>query len=167
MFGGTADEVLSLVQESLGIVTVMVERMPPGGHLCGHALHAVRIPGRLIFALALTGDLEEVDAFLDDTLKGGPVICDPHGRRYYALVPASMACTWHQAAGEWHAKADVAVLGRGTYLGVPRVDLTEFDPQGCVSFWSVPMKSAARLCAPLAVARLIAAGQHATTDESQ
>ncbi|MEU6510004.1 hypothetical protein [Streptomyces sp. NPDC046942] len=133
----------------------------------GTLFSAVRIPGRLIFATALTEDFEEVDAFLDDALKGGPVICDPHSRRYYALVPASMARTWHKAADEWRAKADVEVLGSGTYLGVPRLDLTEFDPQGHVSYWSVPMASAAALCAPLTVARLIAAGQHATPDDSR
>ncbi|MEU6505103.1 hypothetical protein [Streptomyces sp. NPDC046942] len=133
----------------------------------GTLFSAVRIPGRLISAMALTEDLEEIDAFLDDALNGGPVICDPHSHRYYALVPASMALTWHQAADEWRAKADVDVLGSGTYLGVPRVDLTEFDPQGCVSYWSVPMESAAVLCAPLAAARLIAAGRHATADEPQ
>ncbi|MGW1912231.1 hypothetical protein ACWCQS_16305 [Streptomyces sp. NPDC002076] len=133
----------------------------------GALFAAVCIPGRLISAVALTDDLEEVDTFLDDALNGGPVICDPHGRRYYALVPATVARSWRQAAEEWRAKADVEVLGGGTYLGVPRVDVTRFDPRACVSYWSVPMESAASLCAPLAVMRLIAAGLQATADDSE
>lgn len=43
-----------------------------------------------------------------------------------------------------------------TYLGVLRVDMAELEAQACASYWSVPMSSAAMLCAPLAVARLIA-----------
>jgi hypothetical protein len=130
----------------------------------GTLFSAVRIPGRLISAMALTEDLEEVDAFLEDALRGGPVICAPHGRRYYALVPASVARTWSEAAKEWR-RAGVEVLGQGSYLGVPRVDATRC-PQ-TVSYWSVPMESAAVLCAPLAVARLVAAGLHAMADDSQ
>ncbi|MEU6507791.1 hypothetical protein [Streptomyces sp. NPDC046942] len=131
----------------------------------GTLFSAVRIPGRLISAMALTEDLEEVDAFLEDALRGGPVICAPHGRRYYALVPASVARTWSEAAKEWR-RASVEVLGSGSYLGVPRVDATQGDPH-TVSYWSVPMESAAVLCAPLAVARLIAAGLHSMADDSE
>ncbi|MBX7554428.1 hypothetical protein K1Y78_42470 [Streptomyces sp. tea 10] len=131
----------------------------------GTLFSAVRIPGRLISAMALTTQLEEVDVFLGDALRGGPVICAPHGRRYYALVPASVARTWSEAAKKWRS-ADVEILGSGSYLGVPRVDATRCDAQ-TVSYWSVPMESAAVLCAPLTVARLIAAGLHAMTDDSQ
>ncbi|MBX9397250.1 hypothetical protein K4749_27600 [Streptomyces sp. TRM72054] len=49
-------------------------------------------------------------------------------------------------------------LGRDAYLGVPRVDAVE--PRPYESYWSVPMPSAASLCAPLSVARVIAAGVH-------
>ena len=91
----------------------------------GTLFSAVRIPGRLIFATALTEDREEVDAFLDDALRGGPVICAPHGSRYYALVPGSVSRTWREAAKEWRS-ADVEVLGIGSYLGVPRVDATGY-----------------------------------------
>ncbi|MGW2489456.1 hypothetical protein ACWCV9_19885 [Streptomyces sp. NPDC001606] len=133
----------------------------------GTLFSAVRIPGRLVFAMALTDDAEEVDAVLDDALRSGPVICDPQGRRYYALVPASMARSWKEAAAEWRAKAGVEVLGNGTYLGVPQVGRTRCLPGAGASYWSVPMRSAAELCAPLAVARLIAAGRHAMTDVSE
>lgn len=129
----------------------------------GTLFSAVRLPARLV--LALVGGKApsaEVDAFLGEVLDG-PVICDPRGR-YYVLVPASMPATWHQAADDWRA-LDVDCLGRGTYLGVPAVDTTEFDPRSNVSYWSVPMSSAAVLCAPLAVARLIAAGRHHLTEE--
>lgn len=82
--------------------------------------------------------------------------CDLHQARYYALVPASMPVTWRQAADDWRVH-DVACLGRGTFLGVPRLDVVEYERPN-VSYWAVPMPSAAMLCAPLVVARLIAAG---------
>lgn len=129
----------------------------------GTLFSAVRLPLRL--ALAPIGGRrpsQDADAFLADVLCDGPVICDPAGRRYYALVPASMPVTYHQAADEWRA-ADVECLGRGAYLGVPRLDRLECGP--VASYWSVPMSSMATLCAPLAVARLIAAGKHALGDD--
>ncbi|WP_217166150.1 hypothetical protein [Streptomyces sp. AC512_CC834] len=126
----------------------------------GTLFSAVRLPQRLVLAVASgDGPSAEVDAFLGEALGGGPVICDPGGRRYYALVPASMPTTWHQTADDWRV-GDVECLGRDTYLGVPRVDHTEFDRRTYASYWSVPMPSMATLCAPLAIARLIAAGQH-------
>ncbi|MGW4950684.1 hypothetical protein [Streptomyces parvulus] len=126
----------------------------------GGLFSAVRLPQRLVLAVASgTGPSAEVDAFLSEAFAGGPVICDPHGRRYYALVPATMPVTWHQAVDDWRV-ADVDALGRDTYLGVPRPDLTTFDQHTFASYWSVPMASMATLCAPLSVARLIAAGQH-------
>jgi hypothetical protein len=130
----------------------------------GTLFSAVRIPGRLVAALACTSVPADVDAFLDRVLDGGPVICDLYGRRYYALVPASMPATWHQALDDWRAM-DVDCLGRGTYLGVPTVDAVKFDPQSYASYWSVPMSSAAVLCQPLNVARLIAAGRHQLHEE--
>ncbi|TVZ94271.1 hypothetical protein [Streptomyces sp. BK340] len=129
----------------------------------GTLFSAVRIPGRLVFAAAGTAEFGEVDAFLDDALDGGPVICDPRGLRYYALVPVRVPITWRQAADEWRATAAVELLGCGTYLGVPRVTEVDFDPWACVSYWCVPMSTA--LCAPLRVARLITAGQHVMAEE--
>ncbi|MFC7816901.1 hypothetical protein ACFUTR_19905 [Streptomyces sp. NPDC057367] len=132
----------------------------------GTLFSAVRLPQRLVLAVAGgTGPSAQVDAVLADVLAGGPVICDPHGHRYYALVPAGMPVTWHQAVDDWRVM-DVDCLGRDTYLGVPRLDLTSFDRRTYASYWSVPMPSMATLCAPLTVARLIAAGQHCLTEQA-
>ncbi|MGC4916853.1 hypothetical protein [Streptomyces albogriseolus] len=131
----------------------------------GGLFSAVRIPLRL--ALAPIGHERpsaEADEFLTYALEDGPVICEPAGRRYYALVPASMPATWHVAADEWR-QDEVDCLGRGVYLGVPRLDRTSPRPGSVDSYWSVPMASMGSLCAPLAVARLIAAGKHALAEE--
>ena len=76
-----------------------------------------------------------------------------------------MPRTWKDAATEWD-EVDVAVLGRDTVLGVPRLDATEPDPT-LSSYWSVPMDSPGELCAGLAVARLIAAGRHVLDAEPE
>jgi hypothetical protein len=128
----------------------------------GTLFSAVRIPGRLVQAVAASTDPEDIDPVLEETLEG-PVICDPHGPRYYALVPASMPRTWRAAADDWRV-ADVDALGRGTYLGVPRLDAVVLCP-GAASYWSVQMSGPGALCAPLVVARLIAAGVHRLADE--
>lgn len=128
----------------------------------GTLFSAVRIPGRLVQALA-GKSRAAADELLDKVLEG-PVICDPHGCRYYALVPAGMPRTWRTAADDWRAW-EIDCLGKDSYLGVPRLDATEFDPRSFASYWSVPMASAAALCAPLAVARLIAAGIHQVVGE--
>ncbi|MEU0189439.1 hypothetical protein ABZ250_06185 [Streptomyces afghaniensis] len=39
--------------------------------------------------------------------------------------------------------------------------------QALASYWSVPMDSAAALCTPLTVARLIAAGRHCLDTEPE
>ncbi|MEV5369025.1 hypothetical protein AB0N12_06630 [Streptomyces albogriseolus] len=128
----------------------------------GMLFSAVRIPGRLVQAVAASTDPVDIDAVLEETLDG-PVICDPYGPRYYALVPASVPRTWQAAADDWQV-ADVDTLGRGTYLGVPCLDAVSFRP-GDASYWSVQMPSPGALCAPLAVARLIAAGIHQLGDD--
>ena len=122
----------------------------------GSLFSAVRIPGALVAALARSTEPERLDEFLRETLDGGPVICDPHFLRYYALVPASMPRTWHQALDDWRTQ-DVDCLGRGSYLGVPRPDAVEWA-RPRATYWSVPMDSPAALCAPMDVARLIATG---------
>ena len=123
----------------------------------GTLFSAVRLPIRLITAITGPLKLPEIDAFLADALDGGPVVCDLNGLRYYALVPASVPRTWRDAAHEWR-DADADVLGRDTLLGVPRLDATEATPAR-TSYWSVPMESMGMLCAPVKVARLIAAAQ--------
>lgn len=126
----------------------------------GTLFSAVRIPGRLVLAAASQGPKrDQLDAFLGEALAGGPAIYDPHSDQYYALVPASMAEKYKQLAEFWRPLG-VELLGRDTYLGVPPVDVIQFEPQ-CVSYWAVPMSSAAVLCPPLAVARVIEAGRRA------
>jgi hypothetical protein len=131
----------------------------------GGLFSAVRLPGRLV--LAVTGGRirsDEVDQALAEALGDGPVICDPRAQLYYCLVPATMPRTWNEAATEWR-QHDVDCLGRESYLGVPRIDVTSYY-EAVGSYWSVPMSSAATLCAPLAVARLIAAGCHLLAKEA-
>ena len=123
----------------------------------GTLFSAVRIPGPLVHAAAGSEDPTVVDAFLAEALFGGPVICDPRGCRYYALVPASTAVRWRDPRAE--------CLGRGTYLGVPRLDAVDPNAHAWSSYWSVPMPSAAELCGPAAVAQLVAVGSHLTAEE--
>ncbi|MFE2581145.1 hypothetical protein [Streptomyces sp. NPDC059378] len=122
----------------------------------GTLFSAVRLPGLLVQAVAASATPADIDAVLDDAMQGGPVICAPRHQRYYALVPASVPRTWQQAVEDWQA-ADVEVFGRGTHLGVPRLAADHERPD-LQSYWSVPMDSPAMLCAPLCVARFIAAG---------
>lgn len=131
-----------------------VAMLPLGG-----LFSAIRIPGYLVVALTASTEADELDAFLAQVLQGGPVICDPHGTRYYALVPASIPRTISKKKLDDWRKADIECLGRHSYLGVPRVDAVECDPQQRASYWSVPMESAATLCSPLLVGRLIGAAR--------
>lgn len=129
----------------------------------GTLFSAIRIPQTLVFAIVGRVSYKEADEFLADALDGGPVICDPHRYRYYALVPGSMPEKWAAAAADWR-DLDVECLGRETYLGVPRVDAVDLNPAAWASYWSVPMPSAGELCPPLAVARLLAAGKRCLTE---
>ncbi|WP_229864348.1 hypothetical protein [Streptomyces djakartensis] len=131
----------------------------------GGLFSAVRMPERLLTALITSVEVACLDDFLTEVLGGGPVICDPRFARYYALVPASMPATLQQMADTWSAFG-VECLGRGSYLGVPRMDAVNQE-HGFASYWSVPMDAAAVLCAPLSVARLIAAARHCVDTESE
>ncbi|SME93583.1 hypothetical protein [Streptomyces sp. Amel2xC10] len=134
-----------------------VAMLPLGG-----VFSVVRLPARLVHAVAGSSAAGDVDAFLDQALGGGPVISVLHGgARYYAFVPASVPRTWRDAAEEWRA-VEVDCLGRGAYLGVPPPARVEFDAGTWASYWAVPVASAGELCSPLSVARLIAAGVHLT-----
>lgn len=131
----------------------------------GTLFSAVRIPSHLVVALAGSSEADCLDLFLAEAVGGGPVISDPHFSRFYALVPARMSATLHQLADTWRALG-VDCLGRGSYLGVPRLDaVNREDAFSC--YWSVPMDSAAMLCSPLTVARLIAAGKHCLAMEPE
>ncbi|MFC9133137.1 hypothetical protein ACFT4A_40730 [Streptomyces sp. NPDC057099] len=126
----------------------------------GTLFSAVRIPGQLVAALTGCTETTELDAFMGQVLGGGPVICDPRHFRYYALVPAGMPRRRQRVAEVWRVMG-VEFLGLGSYLGVPQVDAVECT-RVRASYWSVPMDSAATLCSPAAVARLIAAGRRST-----
>jgi hypothetical protein len=123
----------------------------------GTLFSAVRIPARLVHAAAGSDDHAAVDAYLADALHGGPVICDPRGRHYYALVPASTAARWRHPL--------VECLGRDTYLGVPRLDAVGLDAHAWASYWSVPMSSLADLCSPEAVSQLVVLGSFRAAEE--
>jgi hypothetical protein len=125
----------------------------------GVLFSAVRLPAPLVLAAAGgCRESAETDVFLADMLDDGPVIYSPRRHHYYALVRASMPRTWTAALDDWRGQ-EVDVLGRDTYLGVPHPGrVRETGPQD--AFWAVPMESAGALCAPLSVARLIAAGVH-------
>lgn len=132
----------------------------------GTLFSAVRIPERLVHALARVHDPRMAAEFLAAALDDGPVISDPRGSRYYALVPASMPTTWRKTAAAWRAD-EVECLGREAYLGVPRVEATALDPQTWASYWAVPMSSAGMLCEPQDVAKLIAAAARKFDTEAE
>lgn len=123
----------------------------------GTLFSAVRIPEHLVHAAAGSEDPAVVNEFLAEALYGGSVICDPRGRRYYALVPANTAETWRDPRAE--------CLGHGTYLGVPRPDAVDPNAHAWSPYWSVPMPSAADLCRPDTVAQLVATGSFLTAEE--
>ncbi|MFE5758890.1 hypothetical protein ACFQ7I_35155 [Streptomyces massasporeus] len=129
----------------------------------GDLFSAVRMPEYLLTALSGGAEAACVDDFLAEALGGGPVICDPRFSRYYALVPAGVPAMPHQTEDTWHGLG-VSCLGRGSHLGVPRLDAVD-SRRPLASYWSVPLNSAAMLCTPLLVARLIAAGRRCVDTE--
>lgn len=122
----------------------------------GTLFSAVRIPERLVQAVARIDDPAMCGLFLAAALDDGPVICDPDRRRYYALVPASMS-HWQMAVRVWRTMLGVEILGRNTLLGVPPVDAVGFDRRTRAPYWTLPMTSAGVLCDPHEVAQLMAA----------
>ncbi|MFG2721028.1 hypothetical protein ACGFW5_22430 [Streptomyces sp. NPDC048416] len=79
----------------------------------------------------------------------GPVIHDPGGRRFYALVPP--------APPGPDLGPHAAYLGLGHFVGVPRVGEDE-QTETWASYWAVPMSWPGTLCDPARVLRLIRAG---------
>ncbi|WP_329221828.1 hypothetical protein OG352_32435 [Streptomyces sp. NBC_01485] len=134
----------------------------------GTLFAAVKLPGRLMLAAASQQEAPSprLDEFLREALVGGtPVICDPRSLTYYALVPAGLPVMWRRAAVAWRY-VGVECLGRTSYVGVPRPDITEFDPETRSSYWAVPMIGMGLLGDVAAVARLIAAGCHEPAEEA-
>ncbi|HWU08103.1 MAG TPA: hypothetical protein VN520_17250 [Streptomyces sp.] len=117
---------------------------------CGVLFSAVRMPAAVVHAAAGTDDREELAAFLEDALNGGPIFYDGGGRQFYALTPRGTARRW--------GATGIERLGPSAFLGIPATDITEPDPR-CTSYWCVPMRGSGFLCQPRAVARLAVTGR--------
>lgn len=114
----------------------------------GKQFSAVRISSELVYAVAASHrDLTTASMVLHSL--DGPVIHDPRGRRFYALVPPS-------SPGP-DLGPHATYLGLGHYIGVPRVGDSEPDER-LASYWAVPMTSPGALCYPVRVADLAATG---------
>ncbi|GHD34835.1 hypothetical protein GCM10010313_81750 [Streptomyces violarus] len=127
---------------------------------CGRLFTAIRIESGLVQAAAGSDEPEKVNRFLGEALHSGPVFVDQASRRYYALVPASTP-----SRPEWRQRrfAGVEVLGRDSYLGVPRPECE--DPAMHWSYWCVPMAAPGALCDADAVTKLVKYGRDRLTVE--
>jgi hypothetical protein len=124
----------------------------------GRRFDAVRLPKLIVHVAAASDNPAVVEERLADYLCGGPVIHDPGCHRYYALVPPGTAATWQAPV--------VECLGDGTYLGVPRVDLTTLEERTpLASYWAVPMTEPDLLCKPAHVLSLAMVGGCLTGDD--
>ncbi|GAA0616960.1 hypothetical protein [Streptomyces crystallinus] len=115
----------------------------------GDKFDAIRLPAPLVHAAVGSEDPDAVAAFLAKTLPGGgAVIHDAYGVGvwYYALVPPGTHVDWRVP--------DVECLRPGTWLGVPRVDLTARPGP----HWTLPPREPGCVCAPHALTNLIALG---------
>jgi hypothetical protein len=124
---------------------------------CGGVFSAIRIPGLMVWAVAGTDELTEVDVFLGQALDGGPVFMDLHSNLYYLLVPGSFAWRWND-----RDFPGVECLGQDHFLGVPDIRLTV--PRGR-SYWCVPMNSPGELCKSGDVERFVRAAHRARQAE--
>ncbi|MEV0634410.1 hypothetical protein AB0I77_05415 [Streptomyces sp. NPDC050619] len=124
---------------------------------CGALFGAVRMESALVHMAAGSDDLDKVRDFLTAALFGGPVFIDHNSARYYALVPASTADRLEWQDRLHTPKAEM--LGRDSYLGVPRPGLDEPDGEH-FSYWCVPMYGPGDLCDPEAVSQLVTHGRH-------
>lgn len=122
----------------------------------GRRFSAVRLADELVYAVAV-GEGAIATAVLRECLRG-PVIHDPHNRRFYALVPSSPP---GPSLGRY-----ATYLGLGNYIGVPRVG--DNEPTGCLtSYWAVPMTAPGALCDPIRVNGMIEVGTAALTDRAE
>ncbi|GAA2421916.1 hypothetical protein GCM10010255_73510 [Streptomyces coeruleofuscus] len=123
----------------------------------GERFAAVRMASDVVHAAVQSEDQERVAAALGELL-GGSIIYDRRvaGGTYYALVD------WH-AGLAWAYDGIVSCLGRGTYLGVPRIDRQR--PPG--TYWVVPPRYAGDLCRPCSVVGLVKTGHSRLTMEAE
>lgn len=115
----------------------------------GRTFDVVRLPATLVYAAVGTNHAEEVAERLEKRLQG-PVIYDGRsmGGTYYALIT-------HRERGPWEHQDVAPLLGRGTYLGVPKLSRLE-PPYTC---WIVPPRRIGHLSTSAAVATLISIGR--------
>ncbi|SBT89529.1 hypothetical protein GA0115233_101022 [Streptomyces sp. DI166] len=125
----------------------------------GRHFDAVRIPAEVAHLAFASHDQAVVERRLARHLRGGPVIHDPEGHRYYALVPPGTAQDWTAPGAE--------CLGRDVYLGVPRPDLTEPDQVTRHSYWAVPVSRPGKLCRVRDVLVLATVGGCLADDEDE
>ncbi|MFI6347237.1 hypothetical protein [Streptomyces sp. NPDC050560] len=129
----------------------------PGGVAplpCGVVFTAVSLPALIVHAAAGTAVPHTVRARLGERL-GGPVIHDPAHARYYPLVPADTAKSWHRTV------AYVRCLEPEQHLDAPAPSATQLSGQ--VPYWAVAPVEPERLCDPAAVKALTRHGQRRAT----
>ncbi|WP_331748214.1 hypothetical protein [Streptomyces sp. NBC_00648] len=116
----------------------------------GEKFDAIRLPSPVVHAAAGSQDPDAVAAYLTEALKNGAVIHDAYGIGvwYYALVPPGTHTHWQVP--------DVECLRPGTWLGVPRLDLTARPGP----HWTLPPTTVGSVCTAQAVADLVALGQN-------
>ncbi|WP_406341288.1 hypothetical protein [Streptomyces sp. NBC_00648] len=116
----------------------------------GTKFDAIRLPADVVHAAASSEDPDAVAVFLAETLPGGAVIHDAYGVGvwYYALVPPGTYADWRVPG--------VECLRPGTWLGVPRPDLTARPGP----HWVLPPHTAGSVCAAKALADLVTLGQN-------
>ncbi|MEU1075196.1 MULTISPECIES: hypothetical protein [unclassified Streptomyces] len=110
----------------------------------GVRFDAVRLPAAVVHAAAGSEDPDAVAAFLARALGDGAVIHDAYGVGvwYYALVPPGTHSHWQVPGAE--------CLGPGTWLGVPRPDLTARPGP----HWALPPGAVGTVCTVDAVTDL-------------
>ncbi|MFI6639488.1 hypothetical protein [Streptomyces sp. NPDC050504] len=102
---------------------------------------AVRIPIRLVRAVAGSEDDREIALALEELLSGGPVLSNGY-RWYHALVPVGTKAAW--------TRTDAECVGEGTWLYVPHPAWTS-----CGIYWAVPPRRIGAACAARDVVRLL------------
>lgn len=115
----------------------------------GTRFDAIRLPADVVHAAARSEDPDAVAVFLARILEDGAVIHDAYGVGvwYYALVPPGTYADWRVPGAE--------CLRPGTWLGVPRPDLTARPGP----HWTLPPGAVGSVCSARAVADLVALGQ--------
>lgn len=122
----------------------------------GPLFAAIRIDAELVHHVVGTTECAAADRILTVLLGGGPVWMDQVSRRYYALVPPSVADQRQWRDRRYAPQAEC--LGAGSYVGVPDPSMTDWDR--CFSYWSVPMQGPGTLCDAREVAGFVQRGQH-------